>query len=476
MVRAIETHSHPTGADAECLKRFARLLFYQQVATTEPADYWRLKNRLVALEQAYGVRGRCVYYLATPPQSFQQIVAGLAAHGLAAETPEYPFRRVVVEKPFGHDLASARELDAALHSAFEETQILRIDHYLGKETVLNTLVFRFSNGIFEPLWNRHYVHDVQILAAEDIGIEGRGAYYDKAGALRDMFQNHLLQVLAFFAMEPPAVFDATAVRNETVKVLQSLRPISVDAVRREVVRGQYTAGVVAGRPVAGYRDEPAVDPASRTETYVAARVFVDNWRWSGVPFFVRTGKRLAARVTEIVVNFRDTPHHLFGQFCRLGAGRNQLVIRIQPDEGIALRFAMKVPGTSFDVREVAMDFRYADLQEGYIPGAYERLLLDALTGDATLFIRSDAVEACWEFVDPILEAWASDPSVPLYSYAPGSWGPAEADALLARYGAEWRNPCPALDGLRQCAAEEDVGRKAGAGGSGSPQDRLRESS
>ncbi|MCX7600295.1 MAG: glucose-6-phosphate dehydrogenase [Armatimonadetes bacterium] len=457
MVQAIRSHSRPTAADAECLKRFTRMLFYQPLATTEPASYQRLRDRLTALEQQYQVRDRCIYYLATPPQLYPTIVEGLAAHGLAAETALCPFRRVVIEKPFGHDLDSARELDQILHRYFDESQILRIDHYLGKETVQNILVFRFSNGIFEPLWNRHYVHDVQILAAEDIGIENRGAYYDQAGALRDMFQNHLLQVLAFFAMEPPASFDATSVRNETVKVFDSLRPITREMVGQEVVRGQYTSGVVAGEEVVGYRDEPGVGAGSTTETYVAARVFIDNWRWGGVPFFVRTGKRMAARVTEVVVNFRDTPHHLFGQFCKLGAGRNQLVLRIQPDEGIALRFAMKVPGTSFDVRDVAMDFRYADLGAGYIPGPYERLLLDAMQGDATLYIRSDAVEACWEFVDPILQAWATDPTIPLYYYPAGSWGPAEADSLLVRYGAEWRNPCPALTDMAECerAGAED---------------------
>jgi glucose-6-phosphate 1-dehydrogenase len=446
MVEAIRRSGGGGTDEAGCLGRFLAGLFYQQLDTADPGDYGRLRDRLLALDAQVGTGGNFIYYLATPPAIYEVAALGLADQGLAREADGGGCRRIIVEKPFGHDLESARSLNRVLQGFFAERQIYRIDHYLGKETVQNLLVFRFSNGIFEPLWNRNHVHDVQILAAEDMGVEGRGSYYDSAGALRDMFQNHLLQLLGIVAMEPPATMDATALRNETLKVFQALRPIAGSEVARNVVRGQYAAGMMGRRAVAAYRDERGVAPDSATETFVALRLFVDNWRWGGVPFFVRTGKRLAARVTEVVINFRETPHCLFGQACRVGAGHNQLVLRIQPDEGMSLRFAMKVPGAGFDVRDVAMDFRYAALAEAHVPGPYERLLLDCMLGDATLYARSDAVEACWAFTDPIVEAWAGREAAPPFPYAAGTWGPAEADALLAPHEAEWRQPGDELDG------------------------------
>ncbi|MFQ6098618.1 MAG: glucose-6-phosphate dehydrogenase, partial [Armatimonadota bacterium] len=377
---------------------------------------------------------------ATPPSMYEPIAASLSAAGLNREPPPSGWRRIVVEKPFGSDLQSAKALSRSLLEAFEEAQIYRIDHYLGKETVQNLLVFRFANGIFEPLWNRNYVHHVEVTSAESIGVEGRGRYYDGAGALRDMVQNHLLQVVGMVAMEPPSSLEPDAIRNETLKVFQSLRPLSREDCERFVVRGQYAASTIDGKMVPGYRNEDGVAPDSRTETYVALRFFVDNWRWGGVPFYIRTGKRLPTRATEVVVHFKPTPHRLFGSDVEVDHGRNHLVIRIQPDEGILLEFGMKLPGAGFEVKDVAMDFRYADLSDAYVPEPYERLLLDCMLGDQTLFARSDVVEACWEFVTPILNAWKANSQLKPYEYPAGTWGPREADTLLAHQGEAWRNP------------------------------------
>ena len=422
--------------------RFLAALHYQQLDTAAAAEYGKLAERLDSIAAAAGTGGNVLYYLATPPSLFEPIAGGLAGAGMAAER-DGAWRRLIVEKPFGYDLESARALNERLHTWFTERQIYRIDHYLGKETVQNVLVLRFANEVWEPLWNRATIDRVEITAAEQVGVEGRGGYYDGSGALRDMVQNHLLQVVGMIAMEPPAHFRPSAVRNETVKVFDSLRPIAPSQVDAQVVRGQYTGSVTTGGTMAGYREEPDVPRDSRTETYVALRFYIDNRRWAGVPFLVRTGKRLPARVTEVVIHFKQVPHHLFGTppaeliageayppiprrdtVSAAAAAASKLIIRIQPDEAIQLRCNVKLPGAGFDVRQVGMDFRYADLADTYLPEAYERLLLDGIMGDATLYARADAIESCWEFVQPILTAWREQPGIPLHGYPAGSWGPA----------------------------------------------------
>jgi len=444
MADGVKAHAQLSSDDAGPLDRLAGTLYYQPVDTADPGDYGRVRTRLAELDRELGTGGNYVYYLATPPSLYETVADGLGAQGLTREEEGAGWRRIIVEKPFGTSLATAQSLNAKLQEWFAERQIYRIDHYLGKETVQNVLVFRFSNGIFEPLWNRNYVHDVQVTAAEDVGVGSRGRYYEGAGALRDMFQNHLLQVLAMVAMEPPSSFDATSVRNETMKVLQALRPLAPQDVAEAVVRGQYVAGQVGDERLPGYREEPDVDPQSMTETYVAMRLYVDNWRWGGVPFLLRTGKRLPMRATEVVLNFRETPHCLFAEACGVAGMVNQLVVRIQPDEGIMLRFGMKLPGAGLQVRQVEMDFHYSELSGTYLPSAYERLLLDCMLGDATLYTRGDAGEACWAFVEPVLQAWQSDESIKLYGYPAGSWGPREAEELAGRHETQWRYPCRSL--------------------------------
>ncbi|HZU85825.1 MAG TPA: glucose-6-phosphate dehydrogenase, partial [Polyangiaceae bacterium] len=391
-----------------------------------------------------------LFYLAVPPSEFGPIVEGLRAqrlvsrprHDRAADAAGAAgsWTRVVFEKPFGHDLASARALNDAVASAFDESQVFRIDHYLGKETVQNLLVFRFANVLFEPVWGRGHVDHVQITVAEDLSVEGRGRFYEQTGVTRDIVENHLMQLLCLTAMEPPISLSPDAVRDEKVKVLRSLRPMQRHEVAHEVVRGQYTRGVVHGEQVPAYREEPDVSPESRVETYVAMRCFVDNWRWSGVPFYVRAGKRLARRVTEIAVVFHQVPATLFGANGRGGIAPNVLAVRIQPDDGIALRFISKEPGQQTVLRDVAMDFRYGMAFGSHTPEAYERLLLDAMRGDATLFTRRDEVESQWEYIDRVLTAWSDEGQPPLAFYPAGSWGPEQADELLARDGRRWRNP------------------------------------
>ena len=442
-------------------ERFLGALHYQQLDTAAPAAYGALAQRLKAIAAAAGTGGNVLYYLATPPSLFEPIAGGLAGAGLAAEQ-EGAWRRLIVEKPFGYDLESARALNDRLHAWFAERQIYRIDHYLGKETVQNVLVLRFANEVWEPLWTRATIDRVEITAAEQVGVEQRGGYYDESGALRDMVQNHLLQVVGMIAMEPPAHFLPSAVRNETVKVFDSLRPIAPAQVAEQVVRGQYTGSVTTEGAMAGYREEPGVPPDSRTETYVALRFYIDNRRWAGVPFLVRTGKRLPARVTEVVIHFKQVPHHLFGKpppavtsaepwpeaaghaVSAAAAAASKLIIRIQPDEAIQLRCNVKLPGAGFDVRQVGMDFRYAELADTYLPDAYERLLLDGIMGDATLYARADAIESCWDFVQPILTVWREQPGFPLHGYPAGSWGPAAASSLFRRPGYGWRIPLPSL--------------------------------
>ncbi|WP_319478798.1 glucose-6-phosphate dehydrogenase [uncultured Draconibacterium sp.] len=429
--------------DDDNREEFKKLLFYQPVQNNEADDFIPLKERLDELSGSLDIEQNYVFYLSTPPSLYPVIPKMLCQNGLSKS--ENNFRRLIVEKPFGTNLKSAKELNKQLLNYFEEEQIYRIDHYLGKETVQNMLVTRFSNGIFEPLWNRRYIERVEITSAESLGVEGRGGYYESSGALRDMLQNHLLQVAGFVAMEPPVVVEADAIRNETLKVFQSLRPIKENEVSRYVMRGQYTTSTIGGKKVAGYREEPGVDKLSRTETFVALKFFIDNWRWAGVPFYIRTGKKLPTRVTEIVIHFRKVPHHLFGNAST--NSNNQLIIRIQPDEGILLKFGMKTPGAGFKVQTVNMDFHYSDLADKKVPAAYERLLLDCMQGDATLYSRGDAVEAAWEFVQPIINAWETNPEIPIYGYPAGSWGPEESANLIVN--GDWRYPCKNLhnDGL-----------------------------
>ena len=404
----------------------------------DPSTFESLRRVLEEVDRDHGTSGNHVFYLATVPSVFGLVSRGLDSVGLARPA-EGSFARVVVEKPFGHDLASAAALDAELHDVFREEQIYRIDHYLGKETVQNVLALRFANAIFEPVWNRRYVEHVQITVAESVGVGHRAAFYESAGAIRDIVQNHVMQVLALTAMEPPATVDAQGIRDEKVKALRSVDVLSAQEINDEVVRAQYEGGWVDGEAVAGYRSEQGVARDSQTETYVAMRLRIDNWRWAGVPFYVRTGKRLPKRVTEVAMEFHDVPHLPFPPEMARGLGPNALVVRIQPDEGITLRFGAKVPGQSFRVRSVSMDFSYGAAFIEETPEAYERLLLDAMVGDPTLFIRTDEVEQAWRICDPILSAFDAG-SVPLARYEAGSWGPREADRLLERDGHRWRTP------------------------------------
>ncbi|MFN8240129.1 MAG: glucose-6-phosphate dehydrogenase [Bacteroidales bacterium] len=388
----------------------------------------------------------CVFYMATPPSVYTVITDNLASVGLNSQADG--FKRFIFEKPFGYDYFSCVSLNNDLHRLLKEEQIYRIDHYLGKETVQNLLVTRFSNGLFEPLWNRNYIHHIEITSAESIGVENRGGYYDSSGALRDMVQNHLLQMAGLTAMEPPTSLHPDAIRNEILKVFQSLQPMKEEEVGKNVIRGQYTASKVRGECLSDYRHEKGVDPHSRTETYVAMKFFINNWRWGGVPFYIRTGKRLPTRVTEIVIHFKPTPHFLF-KVDDLTWSDNQLIIRIQPDEGILLKFGMKEPGAGFNVKSVNMDFHYSDLADIRLPSAYERLLSDVMSGDSTLFSRDDIVETSWKYIEPVQLAWATNPDIKMYGYPAGTWGPENANDLIEGVGHNWRYPCKNLadDGM-----------------------------
>ena len=427
-----ETLIHNEETTPETLDAFCSHLYYQAVNTSDAQDYGKLVPRLDDLHDKYKTCGNTLYYMSTPPTLYGVIPECLAAHGL--NTEEYGWKRIIVEKPFGYDEKTAQALDVQIHRFFEEHQIYRIDHYLGKETVQNLLVLRFSNGWFEPLWNRNFIDYVEITGAESIGVEERGGYYDGSGAMRDMFQNHLLQVLAMVAMEPPAIINANSMRDEVAKVMHSLRPLTAEDMEHNLVLGQYTAAEINGKMENGYLEEKGVPADSRTETYIALRCEIENWRWAGVPFYVRTGKRLPARVTEIVIHFKTTPHPVFSQ----NAPENKLIIRIQPDEAISMRFGLKKPGAGFEAKEVSMDFRYADLAGAQVLTAYERLLLDAMKGDATLFARTDAVHAAWKFVQPILDYKANGGRI--HEYEAGTWGPVAADKLIAKQGKVWRKP------------------------------------
>jgi glucose-6-phosphate 1-dehydrogenase len=433
ILASLERYSRVLPLDLDAWESFAPRIDYHRLDFDDTAGFEKLASALDAYDAEHGTPGNRLYYLAAQPSQFAELIAQLGRAGLDHERHEGGWRRVVIEKPFGHDLDSARRLNREVGKVFRESQVYRIDHYLGKETVRNLLVFRFGNGIFEPLWNRRYVDHIQITVAESIGIESRGAFYEQTGASRDVLQNHLLQLVSLIAMEPPATFEANALRDEKVKVL---RAISSDPAN-DVVRGQYGPGWVAATQVPGYRAEEDVDPASETETFVAAKLTIDDWRWSGVPFYVRTGKRLPKRATEIAIQYREVPHRLFEDE-GVTPDANLLAIRIQPDEGIMLRFGAKVPGLGVDVRSVTMDFAYGSAFSVDSPDAYETLILDALQGDASLFTRADEVEQAWSIVDPIIDTWATASAPRFPNYDAGSWGPDAADALLERDGHQWR--------------------------------------
>ena len=432
---AVTEFSRTKPPSEQVWERFASSLFYLSGDPKDTELYPRLKSTLEEHERRRGGPPNRLFYCSTPPSVYGDIVQHLGSSGLARA--EGGWTRIIIEKPFGRDYASARHLNELLAQSFSEDQVYRIDHYLGKETVQNILVFRFANQIFEPLWNRIHVNHVQLTVAEDLGVESRGAYYEEAGALRDMVQNHLLQLLCLIAMEPPVTFDAAPVRDEKHKVMEAIRPIDPAKVDEVAVRGHYTSGFINGRPVPGYREEKGVSPTSRTETSVALKLYVDNWRWAGVPFFIRTGKRLPKRASEIVIRFHRTPHMIFRR-SPAGVEPNTLVIRIQPDEGISLTLTAKSPGPDLKLSPVTMDFKYGEVFGGQTPEAYERLILDAIHGDATLYARADWVEQAWSILQPILDAWAAggDPA----PYEAGSWGPPEAEAFIKRDGASWHTP------------------------------------
>ncbi|MBK7143218.1 MAG: glucose-6-phosphate dehydrogenase [bacterium] len=432
---AIRKYSRRQAENPDQLERFLDSLGYVQ-GTFEVGDgYVRLKKRIVEMSMAQGSPENVMYYLATPPDAFPQILTSLQANGLVSGHGEHePWSRIVIEKPFGHDASSAGELNKMVHSVFAERQVYRIDHYLGKETVQNILVFRLANAIFEPLWNRRYIDHIQISVAESLGVGSRAGYFDEVGIIRDMIQSHIMQVFTLIAMEPPASFDATAIRDEKVKVLKALRQISDESLSEYSVRGQYGPGSIGGEAVAGYRNEDGVPSNSMTDTFVALKLYVDNWRWSGVPFYLRSGKRLPKRVTEVGIVFKAPPHLLFNRTEGQLADTNVLRFRIQPQEGITLSFQAKMPGQEVRISPVRMDFMYASAFEAATSEAYERLILDALTGDSTLFAREDEVELSWRLVDRIIASWRGSQ---LQMYEAGTWGPDAADAFLARDGREW---------------------------------------
>jgi glucose-6-phosphate 1-dehydrogenase len=434
-----DLHTFETGTlDPQRVEWLKSRLSYMSGDLDQPETYERLRAALAKLDEQWGTGGSYLFYLAVPPSQFAAIIRRLGEAGLTGEEAGR-WRRVVIEKPFGHDLESARRLNHDIREVIDETQIYRIDHYLGKETVQNILAFRFANGIFEPIWNRRYIDHVQITVAETVGVESRGSYYEEAGALRDMVQNHMFQLLALTAMEPPISFAPDEVRDERVKILRAVRPLDHEGVLRETVRGQYGPGVVNGKPVPGYRAEKGVSPTSNVETYVALKLSVDNWRWAGVPFYLRTGKRLPRRVTEVAIQFKRAPFMLFRETPVEQLEPNLLVLHIQPDEGISLSFEGKVPGPVMRLGQVRMHFEYSDYFGSTPETGYETLLYDCMTGDSTLFQRSDLVEVGWGIVMPIIDVWSALAPRNFPNYAADTWGPRAADELIQADGRRWKN-------------------------------------
>jgi glucose-6-phosphate 1-dehydrogenase len=437
MCESVKHFLEDTPFDEELWSQFAKNLFYLAGDITDPEMYAGTGRRLQELDQTHQTAGNVLFYLSTQPSYYEPVITSLGHAGLAHGEG---WRRVVIEKPFGHDLASARHLDHCIHEVFAEKDVYRIDHYLGKETVQNILAFRFGNGIFEPVWNRRYINNVQITAAESIGVEGRGGYYQESGALRDMIQNHLMQVMATIAMEPPAVYDSETVRDERAKLLRSVHVMTPEQVPDHAVAGQYGPARIGSEEIPGFRHEPGVGPESQTDTYAAVELHVDNWRWAGVPFYIRTGKRLPKRVTDIAIRFNSAPLHLFSTDDGDGSGRpNLLIVRIQPEEGISLRFLSKSPGSGMRLRPVSMDFNYGSSFGERSPSAYETLLIDVLAGDATLYTRQDMVDASWTVVQPILDDW-NQRKFDFPNYEAGTWGPKASDVMLAKNGHAWRVP------------------------------------
>ena len=440
MKAAIAEFSESKSVDEAVWASFAEKLYYLTLDIGTAGDYVKLAEMLKEVDARHGTQGNHLFYLSVAPRFYADSVKYLDAAGLAKPASPANWTRVIVEKPFGVNLDSARQLNTELLTHLDESQIYRIDHYLGKETVQNLLVFRFANGIFEPLWNRQYIDHIQITNAEAVGVEGRGGYYDTSGVVRDMIQNHVFQVLSLVAMESPSSLNSEDVRDEKIKVMHAARAFTPERVRTECVRGQYGAGASAGKPVPGYRDEADVAPGSATETFALVTMYFDNWRWAGVPFYIRSGKRLTKRVTEIAIQFKEAPLALFGDTTE-GVAPNQLIIRVQPDEGITLRFAAKVPGQVTVVRDVNMDFRYGASFGVQLAEAYERLILDCILGDSTLYARKDMTERGWEIIMPVLEEWAATKeNAPFPNYEAGSWGPKASDDLLERVGRKWRRP------------------------------------
>ncbi len=437
MRKAVEAFSR-TPLIGPVWDAFAQHLYYFKSHYDDVEGFRRLAVRLKELDAQYNIPGNRLHYVATPPVVFEDIIHNLGMAELNRPASPEGWVRIVIEKPFGTDLESAKRLNARVNEVFHEEQVFRIDHYLGKETVQNLLAFRFANSIYEPLWNQKYIDHVQITVAESVGVEARAGFYDQTGALRDMVQNHMMQLLSLMAMEPPVALEADAVRDEKVKVLRAIKRLTPAEIPKVVVRGQYGPGAINGRPVPGYRQEPGVAPNSTTETYVAMKLEIDNWRWAGVPFYLRTGKRLPKKISEIAVYFRSPPQLLFEGQLNHGFTTNVLAIQIQPNEGISLTFNAKIPGSEMRIRPVVMDFRYGSSFGMSTPEAYERLLLDAWQGDATLFIRADEVEESWRLLTPVLETWAQMPPPDFPNYPAGTWGPSEADVLLALDGRRWR--------------------------------------